>query len=549
MESKNKTNEILKQGTILAAASLIVRLIGMIYRFPLSNLLGEKGNGIYGVAYQFYQVALIVSSYGMPLAVSKLVAAKNVKGQFKTAHKIFLNALIFAGIVGGTVALIVFLGADFMVGFMKYPEAAMPLRVLAPTVFCVAILGVFRGYFQGQDTMIPTAVSQILEQIANAVVSIAAAYFLMKAYRDSDNVAAYGATGSTTGTLCGTLAALAFMFWVYWINRPIFKRKMRRDPHEVESNSSIYRALILTVLPVILSQTVYQISGFLDSAIFGNVMDAKHMDETVRLSLIGVYTGQYNVLLSVPLGIATAMGTSIIPSIVSSYTKGDMEEIKKKVNTVIKFNMIIAFPCAVGLSVLSAPVIRLLFPSLVTYRQVASNMLLFGSVALVFYALSTVTSGILQALNQMRLPVIHSSISLACHVILVYVLLRFTDLGVYALIIGNITFPLVVCALNWRAVAKSLDYKQEIRTTFVLPAVASLIMGVVAWGVYQVINKLFLGIGSYISNLIGVIFAILVAVVVYFALLLLLKTMDEEELAEMPMGRKLCALAKKMHLL
>lgn len=549
MKTENKTNDILKQGSILAVASILVRLIGMLYRFPLSNLLGEKGNGIYGVAFQFYQVALVVSSYGLPLAVSKMVAAKNVKGQYKSAHKIFTNALIFAMCTGGIAALVVYFGAGYFVSFMKYPEAVLPLKILAPTIFCVAILGVFRGYFQGQNTMIPTALSQILEQIVNAIVSIVAAYSLMHMHRNSSEVAAFGAAGSTTGTLSGALAALFCMVGIYFLNRPILRRKMQRDPYEAESNQVIYRILFLTVVPVVLSQTVYQISGFLDSAIFGNVMAGKGVPKDIRLSLIGVYTGQYNVLLSVPLGISTAMGSSLIPSIVAAITKDAMDEAKEKVRMVIKFNMLIAFPCAVGLSVLSEPIIRLVYPNLITYRALASDMLLYGSVALLFYALSTVTSGILQALNKMRLPVIHSAISLVIHVVIMYVLLQYTDLGAYALLVGNITFPLVVCILNWISVGNTLDYQQECKTTFGVPALAAVIMGLVAFLLYKAGAFVFSFAGGYLSNMLAVLLAMAGAVFAYFASYIWLKGAEREELCAMPMGRKLVTIAEKIHLL
>ena len=240
---KKKTNDILKQGTILAAASILVRLIGLVYRVPLNDRLGEQGNGIYSIAYKIYSIALIISSYGLPLAVSKMVAAKNVKGEYKNAHKIFVNALIFAMTTGGIVGGIVYFKADFLSGLMGSENAAMPLRVLAPTILCVAILGVFRGFFQGQNTMVPTAVSQIFEQIVNAAVSIGAAYLFMDIYKNAANVAAYGATGSTTGTLFGALTALIFMICVYFANRTIIKKKMANDTHKVDGNKEIYRVL------------------------------------------------------------------------------------------------------------------------------------------------------------------------------------------------------------------------------------------------------------------------------------------------------------------
>lgn len=547
--NKKKTNDILKQGTILAAASILVRLIGLVYRIPLTDRLGEQGNGIYSIAYKIYSIALIISSYGLPLAVSKMVAAKNVKGEYKNAHKIFVNALLFAMTIGGIVAGIVYFKADFLSGLMGSENAAMPLRVLAPTILCVAILGVFRGFFQGQNTMVPTAVSQIFEQIINAVVSVGAAYLFMDMYKTAKNVAAYGATGSTTGTLLGALTALIFMVCVYLVNRSVIKKKMGKDTHEVDSNKQIYRILLITVIPVILSQVVYQISGTIDSSLFLNLTKNQYSSK-VRESLIGTYSGQYDLLINVPLGIATAMGTSMIPSIVSSFTAYDMDEVKYKVKSVIKFNMMIAFPSAVGLAVLGKPINAMLFRNLVEYRDLAANLLLFGSIAIVFFALSTVTTGILQAINKMSLPVIHSAISLAIHVVLVFVLLKFTDLGIYSLIIGNVTFPFVVCVLNWKSVGEHLEYKQEVKTTFALPAVSALIMGGACAGVYYGLSAMLSNVlGGYICNLICTLFAVVVAVAVYFISLLALKTVTEEELKTMPMGRTLYTIGHKMHLI
>lgn len=542
-DSKKKTNDFLKQGSILAFASILVRMIGLLYRIPLANMLGEEGNGIYGFAYTIYSLVLILSSYSLPLAVSKMVAAKTVQKEYKNAYKIFKNAMLFAIVIGAIAAGCLYFGADFFAGIAKYPGAQRPLRILAPTIFVVAILGVFRGFFQGKNTMVPTAFSQIFEQVINAFVSVFAAYSFMKAHSASEDISAYGASGSTLGTLMGSIAALLFLVFVYLIYRPVLKKQLHRDKSLEESNKEIYRMLFFTIMPVILSQTVYQISGTIDMTLFGNIMAAKNMDETVRTSLLGVYSSQYTVLLSVPLGIATAMGTSMIPSIVSSFTTGKMREVKLKVKSVVKFNMLLAFPAAVGLTVLSKPIIVLLFPSLVAYKGVASSLLLLGSIALVFYALSTVTSGVLQAVNQMRVPVTHSAISLGIHIVLVYVLLQFTDMGVYALIAGNVTFPLVVCILNWYSVKKYLKYKQEVKTTFVIPCLASIIMGIACYITYAISYRVLH------RNAISVILAIFIAIVVYFVGLLLLRAVDEEELKGMPMGRTMYTVARKLHLI
>lgn len=542
-KSKKGTNDFLKQGTLLAAASIIVRMIGLIYRIPMANILGEEGNGIYSIAFNIYSLALILSSYSLPLAVSKMVASKVAQKEYKNAYHYFTAALKFAILSGFVVGGIVFLGAGVLADFFETPGAKYPLQVLAPTIFIVALLGVFRGFFQGNSTMVPTAVSQVLEQIINAIISVAASYGFMKAHSASENISAYGAAGGTLGTLVGALTALSFLAGVYFLYHPVLKRKMKRDKTKTISNRALYEGLILTILPVILSQTVYQCSSTLDTMLFGKIMKFKGMEEVVRSSMIGVYGTQYTVLLSVPLGIATAMGTSMIPSIVSSYTLGNLDEVRKKVKSVVKFNMLIAFPAAAGLTVLSEPIICLLFPSLINYRGIAVKLLLFGSLALIFSALSTVTSGVLQGINRMNIPMFHSAISLGIHLIIVTVLLTVTNLGVYSLIIGNITFPLVVCILNGRSVRKYLRYKQEVKKTFMIPLLSSFIMAICVFSIYQ-ITKLLLH-----SNLISVLLSVLIGIIVYFASILLFRGVEKEELQAMPMGRTLAAAAEKVHLL
>lgn len=542
-KSKKGTNDFLKQGTLLAAASIIVRMIGLIYRIPMANTLGEEGNGIYSIAYNIYSLALIISSYSLPLAVSKMVAARVAQKEYKNAYRYFMAALKFATVSGLIVGGVVFAGAEGLANLFETPGAKYPLQILAPTIFVVALLGVFRGFFQGNSTMVPTALSQIFEQIINAVVSVVAAYGFMKAHSASKNISAYGAAGGTLGTLTGAMTALLFLVGIYFLYKPVYRRKIKRDKTKNISNRALYEGLIMTIMPVILSQTIYQCSSTLDTMLFGKIMKYKGMEETVRSSMIGVYGSQYTVLLSVPLGIATSMGTSMIPSVVSSYTLGNYGEVKKKVKSVIKFNMLIAFPSAAGLTVLSEPVIRLLFPSLVTYRGVAAKLLLFGSVALVFSALSTVTSGVLQGINRMKLPMIHSAISLGIHIVIVAVLLAVTDMGVYALIIGNITFPLVVCILNARSVKKYLKYNQEVKTTFLIPLLSSVIMGAAVFAVYQILELLLH------RNMISVVVSVIVGIVVYFVSILILKGVQEEELKEMPMGRTMASVAEKMHLL
>ena len=290
-QKKAKSNFIV-QGTILAAAGILVRLIGLVYRIPLVNILGTAGSGIYSSAYNIYTILLLISSYSLPLAVSKMVSARMSQGEYRNANRVYKGAMLFALIVGAVMALVAFFGADVFAQYvLNKPDASYAIRTLAPTVFIVAVLAVYRGYYQGLGTMIPTAVSQIIEQIFNAVFSIVFAYLLFSYGAKADLLkntgnlaAAFGAAGGTIGTGVGALAALLFCMIVYAMYRRVLRKQMRRDrARKLESYSEIARTIVMISLPVILSTTVYNISTVLDQTLFGYYtefagMEAQYMD-------------------------------------------------------------------------------------------------------------------------------------------------------------------------------------------------------------------------------------------------------------------------------
>jgi stage V sporulation protein B len=542
MGSGKKSNNFLVQGSILAAASIIVRLIGLLYRIPLTNIIGDEGMGYYSNAFSIYNIALILSSYSLPLAVSKLVATRAVRKEYRNSYRIFLCSMIFAIVVGTITALVVYFGSDFLaVAIYNSERSSIPLKILAPTIFVFAVMGVLRGYFQGKNTMLPTSISQILEQVVNAIVSIIAAYFLMKSHSASEDIAAYGAAGGTMGTFIGACVAMIFLSMIFALYKPIIDKQLRKDTsRNRESYQIVFKVLVLTIIPVILSQTVYQISSVLDGSLFGHIMANKGLNEVERNALWGIYTNKYNLLVNVPVAIASAMAVAIIPSIVASRMNGTNVEVKNKVHQAIKFNMIIAIPAAVGMGVLASPILQLLFND---SRVLPANLLRLGSIAIVLFALSTITNAVLQGINHMRIPVIHSAISLGVHIIIVFILLQVFNLSTYGLVIGNVTFSLLVCILNWIAVGKYLNYKQEITKTFLIPFCCSIIMGIVAYfsynGVYSIISK------NSISTLVSVV----LSVIVYGSLLLLFKGVTEEDLYDMPLGRTIGKIANKLHLL
>lgn len=538
----SNSGNFLVQGSILAAAGIIVRFIGLLYRIPMTRILGEDGNGYYSTAYEIYNIGLILSSYSLPLAVSKMIAAKRVREQYQDARRVFQSGLLFGLMAGGLMTLILLFGADWITTtIFNSPNSALPLKVMAPTIFVFSIMGVIRGYFQGQGNMVPTSVSQIIEQVVNAVISITASWLFMNWFAARENAGSYGAAGGTLGTLSGAVAALIFLTFLMLRYRKQ-NRRILNQPQAipVESWKSTYTMLFLTLTPIILSQFVYQLSGSVDNSMFGIIMGSKGLVEKERATLLGIYSSKYRLLSNVPVAIASALGTSMIPSIVRSRVQRNHHEVKDKIRLTIKFNMLIAIPCAVGMGVLASPLMRLIFGD---GKELTARLMMIGAPAVIFFSLSTVTNSVLQGIDLMRKSVTHSAISLIIHIILVYVMLNYLNLGVYGLVIGNVTFALVVCILNWFAIGKALTYQQEIKTTFLLPLLSAAIMGAAAYGIYTAVTAL----SHYYQ--IGLLISVPIAMVLYGILIILTKAVTEEELPQMPFGRKLLALCKKARLI
>ena len=547
--SKKKSNNsnYIFQGAILASASIIVRMIGLLYRIPLGRIIGDVGNSYYSCAFEIYSLILLVSSYSLPLAVSKIVSARIGTGDHGNIRRILKCALGFGLFVGILGALAAYFGADFLTGtVLNTPEGAICLRVLAPCILIMGVLGVIRGYFQGHGTMIPTAISQIVEQIVNAVVAVAAAWYLfgygqkIDAVLGTDTAApAYGASGSTLGTTLGALAALLFVSFLLIIFLKSEKKKTFRNS-EQESYGSILAVLIMTILPVILSTAIYNLNSILDQGVFKALMEKLgHAKEDIDVTW-GIYSGKYKLLCNVPIALASAMASSTIPNI--SKQLGNRKAVRRSVGDVIRFTMVISIPCAVGLGVFGKEIIEVLWPGT---PAMAGDMMVFGSTSVIFYSLSTLTNGILQGIDKMRLPVIHAAIALALHLALLYVLMVVFRMEGMAIVWSYIFFGALMCILNNLAIRKHLRYRQEVKRTFLIPTAAAVVMGAVSRLFY---NVLFTVMGeTTVAMLVSLILAVTVAVVVYFVALLAMRGLKERELRAFPKGHVLVGVAKKLH--
>lgn len=590
-KSSNKNGFIIQAG-ILAAAGIICRIIGLLYRSPLAAVIGDEGNGYYQAAYNIYTMILLISSYSIPSAISKVIAQKLATHEYRNAHRVFTCAIYYVLIVGGLASLVLFFGA----GFLTRGPAVQVVRVFAPTVFLYGLLGVLRGYFQAHRSMVQTSVSQIIEQILNAVVSIGAAYLLIilmlsttdkyvinddhsvslgstvvqemaEEQTDENGIvtyvlsdeqqawntkhALYGAIGSALGTGSGVLIALLFMWAVYLLNKDTIYRRIGRDRHPVEEYGEIIKTITGVIIPFILSTAIYNLTTVVNQTVYTYIAaEKKNMENTEISTRYGIFSGKAVVISKIPIAISTAIASAILPTVSALAGSGDMKGTRRKTAQAVKTTMFIAIPATVGIAVLARPITWLLFPQKASI-DMASRLLMLLAVSIILYSLSTLTNSILQGIGQVRVPVKNAAVALVIQTAITALLLLLTGLDMYALVIAEIVYSGMMCFLNQRSIRRYMYYRQEIFKTFIVPFVASAFMGLAAYGTYAGIHAL-MGGGEYpgrMQNAIALIPAILVGCVVYFVLEILFGGISEKELRELPKGYLMVKVAKKLHLM
>ena len=460
-----------------------------------------------------------------------------------------------------------FLGADVLAA----GRAATVLRFFAPTIFVFEFLGVLRGYFQAQRTMVPSSVSQILEQVFNAIVSVGAAYILtgIAGTQDMSKRAVYGAIGSALGTGSGVLVALLFMLHIYLFNRKEIHKRIDSDQHEVLPDKKIYSMIILIVTPFILSTAIYNLSSSLNATLFSRIlMYVRHVDEAQVASMYGIYARKAKVITSLPIALASAAASAMLPEVSALLAKGDKEKASETISKVTKVILLIAIPSAVGLFVLAKPFIMILFPQRASIGE-AAYLLQILAITVVFYSLSTISNAVLQGIGRVNTPVVNAFLALIVQTVVLSALLVFTDLGGAALCIVTIVYSLLMCILNSMSLKKSITTSNNFKKTYVLPGIAAVVMGAFAYLSYVLVSFIAYSIGriqsigtvaaelkfadymytNYFVNLVSAMVAMVVAVIVYFVMLVKIGGASESEIRRIPKAYLLVNVMKKLKIM
>ena len=539
-----KQNSFFGGAAILAAGILIVKLIGMFYKIPLINIIGEAGAADFNNAYNIYAVLLTVSTAGLPVAVSKLVSEANALDRRNQVRRTFRLALVLFLALGLVSFLVMFFRADALAGMMNDSKAAAGIRALAPAVVCVGCLAALRGYSQGHSNMAPTSVSQIIEALCKLVVGLGLAFWLVKQGKDPDVAAA----GAITGVTVGTVVALAYMVLDFLLSRG---REDIRGTDRPDSAGSILANILKIAVPITLSSSMVGIVTVIDSSLVqGQLQSALDLTEQASRTLYGNYSGALNIY-NLPTSLMAAITASVIPAVSAALARRDRRGAARITGSALRITALLSFPMGVGLFVLGTPIIRLLFPKLNV--AVAGPLLSTLGIATPFVCMVLVCNSVLQAHGFINLPVIVMVLGGIVKIVNNYNLVG--AIGIAGAPVGNILCFGLALVLDLVVITRVIPNRPRLLPIFIKPAIASAIMGGAAWAVYGLLSRVLtaeqvneagqtIRVVSRMGNALGIFLAIAVAGVVYLVLVVAIRAISKDDLALMPKGDKLARLLR-----
>ncbi|MBR6753427.1 MAG: polysaccharide biosynthesis protein [Clostridia bacterium] len=510
--------------SILGIAGLICKIVGVLYRIPLAHLIGPTGMGIYHKVFPAYNLLLTISSAGIPVAISRMVSHYVTKDQPGNAKRIFRMALSMLCALGLITTVLLMVFSSSVAAWQGTKAASAGYLCIAPSLFCVCAMSAYRGYMQGKRHMLPTAISQLIEQVGKVAIALPLAAVGM-----AKGGVAWGAAGALLGSTIGEAAALLYMMWQH---RRAAKGEgtLQKESEEMLHGKTIAQRLIAVSIPSTLGACIVPLAGFIDSVMLTQLMEKAGMAAEDALIRYGAYSGPVLTLINVPTALAMAMSTNLVPSIASGLARGDMDYVKRETATGLRLATVIGFPCSIGMSLLAKPLLYLCYRGSYTAPQldVAAELLTISSLTIVLFTMVQATSGILQGAGKQRIPMYTLLIGVVLKIALNYTLVGIPGVDIHGAPWASLLCYTASMIPNLYFVCKHTGYRFHLIDVLVKPLGCSAVMGGVVFALWHLLfgdpGKLH---GAWL--LVGILLCVIAGVAVYAALAIFTKTIRKED--------------------
>ena len=476
--SSQKAKSIAKGVSVLSITGIICKFVGVLYSIPLARILGDTGLGLFQTVFPTYNLLLTLSSAGLPVAVSRMVSHCLAKDDPRGAKRVFQTALILLVGIGVCFSLLMFFSSGLLVRLVGVQEAARGFRVIAPCVAIVCALSAFRGFIQGQQNMLPTAVSQLIEQVGKVVVSLPLAAMGMR------RSIAEGAAGALLGITLVEALALAYMLIRFYVRRSDLNHYPQAESAPILSRKTLASRLISISIPITVSACIIPLAQFVDSALMVKRIMHAGFDQASATAMYGIFSGMVIRLINIPTALALAISMSLVPAISAVKAVGDQAGIRSQSHVGIRYSFLIGFPCAIGMSVLAKPILAFFYQETLSPErlQLASELLTFSALTIVLFTAVQATSSILQGLHRQTIPMYTMIAGVACKVLLNYILIGISGIHIHGGPIASIVCYSVALIPNLVYCCKYADLPFDWKSWILRPGLAACAMGLVVWG-------------------------------------------------------------------
>ena len=531
MSNKQEGQNFLQGTAILAMATALVKIMGAVYKIPLNAIIGEQGFGYFNTAYEIYNVLLMISTAGLPVAMSRMISQANSLENYNQVRRIYAAArsiFLTFGIVG-SVLMTAF--CRQLARFQNQPDAWAAIGFLGPCVLLICIISTFRGFFQGQGNMVPTSVSQVIEAVVKLVVGMGAAVLLLR----STGSVSLAAGGAILGVTASCLISVVYLFIVF---RKHFQH-LPRSKDKPWSYQETVKALLLIAIPITLGSACLQIITALASKIYMGRLLASGISQRSADTMRGIHV-MTQTIFNMPCAFITPITVSIIPAITAQLTTGDHADARKTEESAARITGLIAIPCAIGLAVLARPITALLGGYTSEKLDLAARLMTILGICVFFNAVVLVTTAIMQAHGNVILPVVNMALAGGIRLLSVYILARNPKIGIVGAPISNLMCYVLIFLLNLLSIHHLYNDAPQILPNVLRPLLSGLLMGACAYGCYQAMLTAHIG-----SRLLLCTVPVSVGAIVYLAAVIFLKVLRKEDCMLLPKGEK---IARWLHL-
>lgn len=516
----NQTQKFVKGTLILSIAGLLAKVLSAFFRVPLTALIGDEGIGYYGLAYPIYTLFSAIAVMGIPSTIAKMVAEKRVCGEQMEAHKIFTHTLKLMLIIGTVMSGVVFFGAPFIIKALDWePGSIYSLWGLALSPIFVCIMGVYRGYFQGMQDMMPTAISQVAENAGRVLGGLALAVYFMP---DVAKAAGGASFGGVIGGVFGSIVLLA-MYMKKRNSILVSTEKIKAANKEINFKV-ISRRVLWTAIPISLGSAINSIMPLIDSGLVVMRLRDYGFDGITATELAGQLT-KVATLINFPLTFALALIIGLVPSISEAMARGDKKELFDKIELGTRIALLISLPASIGLAVLSKPIMNLIYPK----YPAGGEILMVASSSVIFVMLGQALAGILQGMGNIWAPIYAIMGAALVKFIGNYILIT-SPLGVTGAALASVLGYATYAIVNYIAVVRTTKFRINVKFVILKPLIASIVMGGVAYGTSRILSNT-LNMSSRINNAIMTLSSVLVGVIVYAVILMLNGGISKEDIA------------------